>query len=326
MNLVPHMHTSFAYPFLDYLLENGCPAQKYVRMTKLPEGLLEQMDGYVSERYIYQLLSIAAHREGIEDFGLQAAQPVSVAALGELGEQMAAMPTLYASLDLFCRKICGEVISHTGFWLTKHDGETWFCRTPPPGFDHGLKHPEQFAILFMIKLIRMFTGENWHPNKVWLRSNNKREFIDHPDFKNTEFRFGKSITAVALPSLAEENSIVQNHLTPPDRIVGDINQSLRRLLKMYLPKNYPGIEIAADLTGISTSTLKRHLAKSNLTFRGMIQQIRFELARQMLETTDVSIEEIARKLSYNSASNFSRAFRQWTGISPHEFRLQQKLL
>ena len=70
----------------------------------------------------------------------------------------------------------------------------------------------------------------------------------------------------------------------------------------------------------------RKTTKSNLTYRGMIQQIRFELARQMLETTDVSIEEIARELSYNSASNFSRAFRQWTGISPHEFRLQKKLL
>lgn len=325
MNVVPHVHTSFAYPFVGYLLENGCPAQKYVRMAKLPEGLLDQMDGYVSERYIYQMLNIAAHREGIDDFGLQAAQPVSVAALGELGEQMVAMPTLYASLDLFCRKICDEVISHIGFWLANYEGKTWFCRTPPPGFDHDLKHPEQFAILFMIKLIRMFAGENWHPKEVWLRSNNKREFIDHPDFKNTEFRFGKSITAVALPSLAEENSIVQNCLTPPEIIAGDNNQSLRKLLKMYLPKSYPGIEIAADLTGISSSTLKRHLAKSNLTFRGMIQQIRFELACQMLETTDASIEEISHELSYSSASNFSRAFRQWSGISPQEYRLQKLL-
>ena len=243
MNLIPYIHTSFATPFLHYLLENGYPAQKHLHMAKLPESLLEQIDGYVSEHYIYQLLNIAAHREDIEDFGLQAAKPVSVAALGELGEQMAAMPTLYASLDLFCRKICGEVISHIGFWLTRHDGKTWFFRTTPPGFDHDLKHPEQFTILFMIKLIRMFTGAKWRPKKVWLRSNNKSDFIDHPDFKNTEFLSGKNIAAIALPSLSEENSIVQNRLTPPGIITVDTNQSLRRLLKMYLPKNYPGIEI-----------------------------------------------------------------------------------
>ena len=56
MNLIPYIHTSFATPFLHYLLDNGCPAQKYVRMAKLPEVLLEQMDEYVSERYVYQML------------------------------------------------------------------------------------------------------------------------------------------------------------------------------------------------------------------------------------------------------------------------------
>ena len=283
------------------------------------------MDGYVSERYIYQMLDTAARREGIDDFGLQVAQSVSITALGELGEQMAAMPTLYASLNLFCRKICDEVISHIGFWLTNYDGKNWFCRTPPPGFGSGLKHPEQFAILFMIKLIRMFTGENWCPKEVWLRSNKKNEFIDHPYFRNTEIRFGMNITAVVLPSLVEENSIIQTRLTPPDRVLNNTNLALSRVLKLYLPDGYLGIEIAADLTGLSSRTLKRHLAKSNLTYRGMMQQIRFEQACQLLETPDASIVEIAHELSYNSSSNFSRAFRRWTGISPHEFRLQKQL-
>jgi hypothetical protein len=200
------------------------------------------------------------------------AQSVPLAALGELGEQMAAMPSLYASLDLFCREICEKVISHIGFWLTRHDGKIWFCRTPPPCLDSGLKHPEQFAVLFMIELVRMFAGENWCPEEVWLRSNEKKEFIDHPSFRNTEIRFPRNITAVALPTLEEENSII-----------------------------------------------------SNLSFREMIQQIRFELSCQMLEATDASIEEIADELSYSSPSNFSRAFRQWAGVSPHEFCQQKRL-
>lgn len=325
MTSLPLIHTSFAFPWVDFLLKNGCPAQKYVRRAKLPEGLLDGTDGFVSELYTYQLLSLSADREGIDDFGLQVAQSVPLAALGELGEQMAAMPSLYASLDLFCREICEKVISHIGFWLTRHDGKIWFCRTPPPCLDSGLKHPEQFAVLFMIELVRMFAGENWCPEEVWLRSNEKKEFIDHPSFRNTEIRFPRNITAVALPTLEEENSIIQNRLIPAEMAVENTDQSLRKLLKMYLPERSPSIEIAADLTGLSSRTLRRHLAKSNLTFKGMIQQIRFELSCQMLEATDASIEEIADELSYSSPSNFSRAFRQWAGVSPHEFCQQKRL-
>lgn len=321
MNSLPTVHTSFVHPYVDYLTRNGCPVHRYLRMAKLPEGLLDLTDGFVSERYLYQLLNIAAHREGIDDFGLQVAQTVPIEALGELGEQMATMPTLYASLDLFCRKICEEVISHVGFWLTRRDGQIWFCRTPPPCLDSGLKHPEQFAVLFMIKLIRKFSGQNWSPKEVWLRSNKKNEFIDHPCFKNTEIRFDKNVTAVALPAPTDQSSMVQYRLTPPGMVLGNINQSLRKVLKLYLSEGYPDIEIAANLTGLSSRTLKRRLAKRNITFRGMIRQIRFEQACQMLETTDASMMDIAYELSYKSPSNFARAFRQWAGVSPREFRL-----
>lgn len=40
----------------------------------------------------------------------------------------------------------------------------------------------------------------------------------------------------------------------------------------------------------------------------------------MLEMTDASTIEITNELSYNSSSNFSRALRQWAGISPRELR------
>ncbi|WP_171241525.1 AraC family transcriptional regulator, partial [Ruegeria sp. HKCCA5491] len=39
-----------------------------------------------------------------------------------------------------------------------------------------------------------------------------------------------------------------------------------------------------------------------------------------LQTTDMKIGEIAASLGYTSSSNFTRAFRAWTGHSPGEFR------
>ncbi len=322
MHLFPHVHTSFAFPFVDYLINNGCPAPRYVSMAKLPDALLDQTDGFVSEHHVYRLLDHAARREGIDDFGLQVAQTVPLTTLGKLGEQVAAMPGMYAGLDLFCHRIGEKVISHVGFWLSRHDGKIWFCRTPPPGIDGDQTHPEQFAVQFMLKLIRVFTGEHWSPAELWLRANNKRGFTSHPDYENTVIHTGKNVTAIALPASTVKYKPAAYSLTSSDTTPENISQSLSKVLKLYLPERYPDIKLAAELSGFSASTIKRQLAKANVTFRGLIQQLRFEQACQMLETTDASIMDIAYELSYESPSNFARAFRCWTGVSPHEFRRQ----
>lgn len=326
MNPLPLIHTSFAQPFVRYLGEKGCPSQRYVKIAKLPEKLLEPADGQVSERHVYQMLDIAARREGIEDLGLRVAADVPVSALGELTEHMLARPTLYAGLELFCRKITEEVLSHIGFWLSRHDGHIWFCRTPPPVIDAGLKHPEQFAVLFMIKLVRLFSGEQWSPATIYLRSSNRRAFIDHPDFKNSEIHVNKHITAIKLPDPENINQVSRRGFTIPDTATVQISQSLASVLKLYLPETCPDIKAAAELAGTSDRTLRRQLAKSGMSFKELLQKLRFEEASRFLETTDASIIEISNELSYNSPSNFARAFYRWTGISPTKFRQQTRRL
>ena len=324
MNSLPLIHTSFAHPFVHYLDEKGCPSQRYVKMAKLPEKLLESADGLVSERYVYQMLSIAARREGIDDLGLRVASGVPVSILGALAEHTTAQPTLYAGLELFCRKISEDILSHIGFWLSRHDGNTWFCRTPPPSIDAGLRHPEQFALLFMIKLVRLFSGERWSPETIYLRSNNRNAFIDHPDFQKSDIHVNKSITAIKLPNPGYINQVSRIGLRIPDTATAEISQSLASALKLYLPEDCPNIKAAAELAGMSDRTLKRYLAKSGMTFKQLLQRLRFEEASRLLGTTDASIIDISNELSYNSPSNFARAFYRWAGMSPTEFRQQTR--
>jgi transcriptional regulator GlxA family with amidase domain len=48
-----------------------------------------------------------------------------------------------------------------------------------------------------------------------------------------------------------------------------------------------------------------------------------QLARDWLGTTDMPVTEIAAALGYMDASNFARAFRTHTGLSPAAYRLVQ---
>lgn len=43
-------------------------------------------------------------------------------------------------------------------------------------------------------------------------------------------------------------------------------------------------------------------------------------AKLMLRSTDLSVTEIADKLSFPNSSSFARFFRKYTGFSPVQFR------
>jgi AraC-like DNA-binding protein len=77
----------------------------------------------------------------------------------------------------------------------------------------------------------------------------------------------------------------------------------------------------ADELSVSTSTLKRRLAEEGTTFRELRQSCLRETAIVLLLTRSMSASQIATELGYGDLTNFSHAFKRWTGRSPSEFRL-----
>jgi AraC-like DNA-binding protein len=77
-------------------------------------------------------------------------------------------------------------------------------------------------------------------------------------------------------------------------------------------------EIAASLH-VSVRTLRRQLAGEQTSFRGLVGETRALLAEELLETGQMTVEEIADRLGYSEASSFVHAFKRWKGIPPSRF-------
>ncbi len=78
-------------------------------------------------------------------------------------------------------------------------------------------------------------------------------------------------------------------------------------------------EVAAKLH-LSTRTLKRRLADRGTSFSDLLEEVRRERALRLLRSDRHSIEEIAARLEYSDAANFTRAFRRWMGTTPAAYR------
>lgn len=77
-------------------------------------------------------------------------------------------------------------------------------------------------------------------------------------------------------------------------------------------------EVASAL-GMSVASLRRRLGDAGLQFRDVRARYLNSIARAALEDGS-SIAEIAESLGFSDGRSFARAFRQWNGIAPGDYR------
>jgi transcriptional regulator GlxA family with amidase domain len=55
-----------------------------------------------------------------------------------------------------------------------------------------------------------------------------------------------------------------------------------------------------------------------------LTRYRIQRAQQLLDTTDLSITEIALETGFSEISHFTRTFKRGVGVSPHAYRRGQR--
>lgn len=99
---------------------------------------------------------------------------------------------------------------------------------------------------------------------------------------------------------------------------------LIRSLLVAPQHEFPSLEMTAEKMNTSTSTIKRKLREYNTSYQKILNEVRMEIAVDYLQNSDKSIKEICYDLGYQEPSTFSRAFRQWTNMSPQQYRDQYR--
>lgn len=94
---------------------------------------------------------------------------------------------------------------------------------------------------------------------------------------------------------------------------------VRRLVGHRLHARWSLEEIAAAFH-TSTSTLRRRLAERGTTLSELLREARLEAALGLLQTTGLSVGDVAARCGYESHSRFTAAFRQRYGFAPSHLR------
>jgi len=118
------------------------------------------------------------------------------------------------------------------------------------------------------------------------------------------------------PQLAHRHSAALIQETC-DRLVGQAKTSIGVSGEVYQmlmrePGVFPGMDTVSDALGMTSRTLRRHLAAEGTSFGAILDDVRFSLATEYLKTTKMSTDDIALLLGFSDGANFRRAFKRWT--------------
>jgi len=80
------------------------------------------------------------------------------------------------------------------------------------------------------------------------------------------------------------------------------------------------LEHVARELRLSKRTLQRRLTEDGITFQQLMEEARRELARHYLLHSSLELNETAYLLGYEDANSFFRAFHEWEGTSPGQWR------
>jgi AraC-like DNA-binding protein len=129
--------------------------------------------------------------------------------------------------------------------------------------------------------------------------------------------------ATANAALSDVATAICERLLGPGGITRvDTARAVRRRLINRPGNHMLNLEEAAEEMNLSTAQLRKRLYRVGTSYKSIVLEVRMVLARHYLESTHLSVQEIAYLLDYSQPGPFSRAFKKYFGQPPNSIREQ----
>ena len=326
---IPFVRANALGPFFGFLAELGAPVDRLSQKARLPGQRLQNPESLLPVFSCYRFIELAARQEKLEDLGVLVGQRASSFDLGAYGATLRGAATVFEYLKIGVDLIRGHS-GGTRLWLRPEADALRVnqCLIGPHSMGRCLG--DLYTLILTISTLRQFFGPTWSPGEIRLMAGTESFLGDRAVFGDTPLISGQRYTSFTI-----SRSLLQTlthhpcrntspgqpaHSVEDPSIPTDFRSSAEQLILSLLSDGHSGIQTAAEAAGTSPRTLQRRLAEAGVTYAELLAASRLRIAKDWLTTTEKPIGEISGALGYTAASNFARAFRRQTGLSPAAYR------
>jgi AraC-like DNA-binding protein len=324
---IPLHRVATAMPFIQYLHQTGVRVERALKRSSLPVVAMDDPDCFIPSSTYRDFIANVAEREGIRELGFMVGlQSGADAADPGMARRLAKLASLHQALEQFCQFATTE-ISQVALWLEPADNNTHRLHYQT---SFGIEHPayihfQWYGLMATLAAIQLFTGRRWQPRTIGLGTMKKPGITIRKHFPLTNFitRQAHCFISTSNHLLGKTPQVNEDLLQSSPRyarikLPRDFIGTLKLALRSYLRDGTPSLELAAEIAELSPRTLQRRLAGEGLSYRGLLDAVRYETAIDLMQDTNNTVTDIASLLGYTEPSHFSRAFRRLAGVSPRE--------
>lgn len=309
---------------------SGINSREVFEQAGLDPDLLSDPNARYSHQGMTRLWKLVVEQTEDPCFGLKVAHYWHPTSMHALGYSWMASATLKEALQRLVRYF--HVISTTTNLILEEDEESVKLIFPIPPNIHPAVEAIDTGLAVIIEMCRISYGDEFEPVHIsMMREKNLcddefRRFFRSPisySASTNTISFARSDVELRLPTANAElarvnDSIVADYLLKLDK--DDIIAQVKSRIIKQLPSGNFTEELIAQSLNKSLRSLQRKLTEEGTTYRELLDTTRQELTEQYINNPSYAINEITYLTGFSEPSNFSRAFKRWTGQSPSDYR------
>ncbi|MBF9030954.1 helix-turn-helix domain-containing protein [Rhodobacterales bacterium HKCCE3408] len=284
----------------------------------------------------YDLLERMAAEIDVTDLPVRTGASMRLDEYGALGLAFKAATTLgrsYARVERYAR-LWTSVVEYE---LRPDPRGTLFILHRSGERRLGLRLSNEATLASAVSIARQVSPEPIAPLEVLIRHRGPKSVAAHEAYFGCPVRLGAELDALLFSSetLEQQNILgdegisrfLTSHLDDELSGIADapaIVARARDAIAQALSEGVPKQDHIARGLGLSARSLHRRLSEHGMSFHGLTEETRRELAVGLLRDENHSLAEIAFLTGFSEQSSFTRAFKRWIGTTPASYRKEYR--
>lgn len=326
----PSTIAAYAFAIATALEQRGVDPQAIFDSCEIPlptttDPMLRLTNGEVS-----RLFKTSVEATGDPGFGLLVGESMHPGNLHALGYALMAS----TSIRDYCQRLQNyyTIVSQSAQIRTEEAADEFLLITRVVASDICWETHDAFCAL-LVRFVRFIYSPSFNPLRMGLmRPEPPRGAHKYHDYFKCEIRFDSPEVIISidpglvdkpLPGASKELALMHDQ-TSMQYLKRMENQDIVNRVRTMVVEDLSSCAITkqrvADKLCMSARSLQMKLAAKDTSFQEILDGTRHSLALGYLERSSISVTEAAYLLGFSDVSNFTRAFKRWTGKSPRDYK------
>lgn len=343
LNIIPLLMAfkgRFVLNMVHFAGKQGLSIDRMVGLTEHSLAELEDENCRLEAVVYNRLLEYIVSESGDVFFGLHAGEHLNLTTAGLISQITQTSETVLQALEQCC---AFANLGCSSLPMTLHEEKEAYRVSIEPNklwreqSETAMIHTAEGVITFMLRAFNNLTRMRHNPISIEVSWSQKEPSNEYERVWECPIRFSTEHICLYLKKSHVEEKVVTADYRLFRILVAHAEEKTARMLDKegfaslvkqsvigLVKPEFPAIQQVSSHLNVSVRTLQRKLALEGYTYKGLLDELRKELAISYLKRRYLGISDIAYLLNYAEVSAFTRSFKRWTGQSPGEYRTLEK--